>query len=58
MGKAMLDPKRDLLGMALERALKDYYGENGERLPRTGVEAVVGDQAPVKQPAPDEASDD
>ena len=50
--------KPDILTTALRRAFEDYYGPNGERLPRPAAESVVSDEVAVEQPTSDKTSDD
>ena len=50
MGKAMLDPKRDLAGATPESLARALFRP---LRPRRGAKAVVGDEPPVEKPVPD-----
>ena len=54
MGKAMLDPKRDLAGATPEALARALFRPLG---PRARAESVVHDEVPVEKPVAGEAGD-
>ena len=54
MGKAMLDPERDLAGATPETLARSLFRP---LRPRAGAEAVVHDEVPVEKPVAGEAGD-
>ena len=53
----MLDPKRDLAGATPETLARALLRRVEPLRPRPGVEAVIGDEAPVGEAVPDEPND-